>query len=227
MIESIYHTRMVYETPELDSEEERVLELIDELRDDLRDRVAEPRRWIGGLRRVSFARAVQASNSIEGYNATLEDAVAAVDGEELLDADTETRLAVAGYRDAMTYVLQLAQDDAAQVDEGLLKALHFMMLSHDLSKGPGRWRPGSIFVRREPSGEIVYEGPDAEVVPQLIHDMLEQLDKSEAPVLVRAAMVHLNLVMVHPFKDGNGRMARCLQTLVLAKERVVAPVFSA
>jgi Fic family protein len=226
MIEIIYHTRMVYETPELDSDEGRVLELIDELRHDLRDRVAEPRRWIGGLRRVSFARAVQASNSIEGYNATLEDAVAAVDGEELLDADSETRLAVAGYRDAMTYVLQLAQDDAAQVDEGLLKALHFMMLRHDLSKGPGRWRPGAIFVRREPSGEIVYEGPDAEVVPQLIHDMLVQLDASTSPVLVRAAMAHLNLVMVHPFKDGNGRMARCLQTLVLARERVVAPVFS-
>jgi Fic family protein len=39
-------------------------------------------------------------------------------------------------------------------------------------------------------------------------------------------MVHLNLVMVHPFKDGNGRMARCLQTLVLAREKIVAPVFS-
>ncbi len=35
-------------------------------------------------------------------------------------------------------------------------------------------------------------------------------------VMVRAAMGHLNLVMVHPFSDGNGRMARCLQTLILA-----------
>ena len=39
-------------------------------------------------------------------------------------------------------------------------------------------------------------------------------------------MAHLNLVMIHPFSDGNGRMARCLQTLLLARERVVAPVFS-
>jgi len=38
-------------------------------------------------------------------------------------------------------------------------------------------------------------------------------------------MAHLNLVMVHPFRDGNGRMARCLQTLVLAREGILSPVF--
>lgn len=217
---------MVYEAPVLDESELRVLGLVDELRVALRDRVAEPRRWSGGLRRVTFARAVQASNSIEGYNATLEDVIAAVDGEDLLDADTETRLAVAGYRDAMTYVLQLAQDDAWVVDETLLKALHFMMLRHDLSKNPGRWRPGAIFVRREPSGEIGCEGPSSDLVPGLIHGLLDQLATSDSPVLVKAAMAHLNLVMIHPFRDGNGRMARCLQTLVLAKESVAMPVFS-
>jgi Fic family protein len=217
---------MVYPTPTLKSEELAVLSLIDELRGRLSDRVREPRRWSGGLRRVTFARAVQASNSIEGYNATLDDAVAAVDGEELLDADTETRLAIVGYRDAMTYVLQLAQDDGANVDETLIKSLHFMMLRHDLAKYPGRWRPGSIFVRREPAGEIVYEGPEHALVPRLIAEMLDELHECDAPVLVKAAMAHLNLVMIHPFKDGNGRMARCLQTLVLAKEQVVAPVFS-
>jgi Fic family protein len=44
--------------------------------------------------------------------------------------------------------------------------------------------------------------------------------------MVRAAMAHLNLVMIHPFRDGNGRMARCLQTYVLACEQIVSPVFS-
>ncbi len=39
-------------------------------------------------------------------------------------------------------------------------------------------------------------------------------------------MAHLNLVMVHPYSDGNGRMARALQTLVLAREQIIAPVFS-
>lgn len=39
-------------------------------------------------------------------------------------------------------------------------------------------------------------------------------------------MAHLNLVMIHPFRDGNGRMARALQTLVLASDRVLEPTFS-
>jgi len=128
----------VFSVPELDTLELRVLKLIEDLREQLRHRVAAPRRWLGSLRRASFARAVQASNSIEGYDASLDDVIAAVDGEPTLDADTETQSALAGYRDAMTYVLQLAGDPDAAVDEGVVKALHFMMLRHDLAKSPGQ-----------------------------------------------------------------------------------------
>lgn len=217
---------MIYQTPRPDELDVRVIAMIDELRDQLRDRVAEPRRWSGGLRKMALARAVQASNSIEGYNATLDDVVAAVAGEEPLEADEETQFAVTGYRDAMTYVLQLAQDPLARIDENLLKSLHFMMLKHDLTKHPGRWRPGAIYVREESTGEIVYEGPDSDLVPILVHEMLDDLDGDTGHVLIRAAMAHLNLVLIHPFSDGNGRMARCMQTLVLAREQIVAPIFS-
>lgn len=217
----------VYRTPDLQPVDLEVLRLIEGLREQLARYVnPEPRRWMGNLRRMSFARAVQASNSIEGYDASLDDVIAAVDDEPTISADQDTRLALAGYRDAMTYVLQVAQDPSARVDEGMLKSLHFMMLKHRLDKGPGRWRPGEIFVVREPSGEQVYEAPDADHVPALVAATIEELEASEAPVLVRAAMAHLNLVMVHPFRDGNGRMARALQTLVLAREQIMAPVFS-
>lgn len=101
-----------------------------------------------------------------------------------------------------------------------------MMIQHDLAKHPGRWRPGHIYVRNEQSGEVVYEGPDFELVPVLMHELVEALDKpSDLPVMVQAAMAHLNLTMIHPFSDGNGRMARCLQTLVLARERTLVPQF--
>lgn len=217
----------VYGTPDLQPVDREVLNVIDGLREQLAHYVnPEPRRWIGTLRRMSFARAVQASNSIEGYDASLDDVIAAVDDEPTMSADQETRLALTGYRDAMTCVLQVAQDPTARVDEGMLKSLHFMMLKHRLDKGPGRWRPGEIFVVRETTGERVYEGPDARDVPRLVAATIEELEASEAPVLVRAAMAHLNLVMVHPFRDGNGRMARALQTLVLAREQIMAPVFS-
>jgi Fic family protein len=217
---------MVFQPPKVRDDERGVLELLSEQREQLRDRVAEPRRWAGTLRRMTFARAVQGSNSIEGYNASLDDVVAAVDGEPTLDANAETQLALAGYRDAMTYVLQLARGETPNVDEGLIKSLHFMMLKHDLAKNPGQWRPGDIYVRNDASGEIVYEGPPSDEVSGLIAEMLLALESDESPVLVKAAMAHLNLVLIHPFSDGNGRMARCLQTLVLARDRVLAPVFS-
>jgi Fic family protein len=217
---------MIFQTPELDPDEKAVLNLIEGLRDELGNRVAEPRRWNGTLRRMSFARAVQGSNSIEGYDASLDDVVAAVDGEPTVDTDTETEEALTGYRDAMTYVLQIADDETTKIDEGLLKGLHFMMLKHDLGKNPGRWRRGAIYVRRESTGEITYEGPPMEGVPDLVSELVQWLDEDRQPVLVKAAMAHLNLVMIHPFSDGNGRMARCLQSLVLARDRIVAPVFS-
>jgi Fic family protein len=217
---------MVFRAPDLGEDELEVLGLLADQRERLRDRVAEPRRWAGTLRRMAFARAVQGSNSIEGYNASLDDVVAAVDGEPTLNAEEETQLALAGYRDAMTYVLQIADDDGLDIDKGLLKSLHFMMLKYDLAKHPGRWRPGPIFIHREATDEIVYEGPESDSVPSLIAAMLKDIDDDETPVVVKAAMAHLNLTMIHPFSDGNGRMARCLQTLVLARDRVVAPVFS-
>ncbi len=217
---------MIFKTPEPRDDERDVLELIAGLRDELHDRVAEPRRWGETLRRMAFARAVQGSNSIEGYNASLDDVVAAVEDEPTLDADEETQLALAGYRDAMTYVLQIADDEMLEVDEGLLKSLHFMMIKHDLGKNPGRWRPGAVFVRSGETGAMVYEGPPRDDVPTLIIEMLNDLEHDEAPILIKAAMAHLNLTMIHPFSDGNGRMARCLQTLVLARDRVIAPVFS-
>ena len=126
-------TSLVFHTPALTPVDLEVIGLIDELRDAMRDRVSEPRRWAGSLRRMALARAVQGSNSIEGYNASLDDVAAAVDGEPMLDANEETQAALTGYRDAMTYVLQIAQDDAV-IDAGVLKALHFMMIKHDISK---------------------------------------------------------------------------------------------
>src|SRR5262249_40212097 len=153
-------------------------------------------------------------------------------GEEPLDASEETTLALEGCRDAMTYVLQIAPDPEFSHSTQLLKSLHFMMTSYSLKNRPGQWRAGSVYVHKEATGEIVYEGPDLDQVPKLVAELVDQLNAVEqrtgtdsAPRLVHAAMAHLNLVMIHPFRDGNGRMARCLQSLVLARSGIISPVF--
>jgi len=101
-----------------------------------------------------------------------------------------------------------------------------MMTEYDLNASPGLWRRGALWVRNDKTGQVVYEAPDAEDVPELVEELVEQLyAEGNLPPMIRAAMAHLNLVMIHPFRDGNGRMARCLQTLVLARDRVLAPEF--
>jgi len=219
---------VLFATPTLTAEESNVIARIEDLRRTLRFQVSgHPRRWTGSLRRAMFARAIQGSNTIEGYDVDLADAMELAEGEQPLAAADETRTAVAGYRDAMTYVLQLASDPHFLYSDGLIRSLHFMMLKYDMTKGPGLWRPGHVYVHHEPSGQIVYEGPDAELVPGLMAELVSELQAAnDVPPLVRAALAHLNFVMVHPFRDGNGRMARILQSLVLAREGILAPEFA-
>ncbi len=216
---------MLFSAPTLTAEERWMLDHVEELRARLSARTREPRVWIGLLGRAALARAIQGSNSIEGYNASIEDALAAVDDDEPVDARDETWRATIGYRDAMSYVLQLADDLHFEHDATLIRSLHYMLLSYDPSKSPGRWRLGSIYVRRDEDGEIVYTGPDAELVPGLVRELVDDLGGQTSPGMVQAAMAHLNLVMIHPFRDGNGRMARVLQSLVLTRQGILGTAF--
>lgn len=217
---------MIFKTPEPKKSERAVIERILEIRKQMRFMLATPRRWSGQMRRLTLARNIRGSNSIEGYKASVEDAIAVVEGEEPLDTNSETRMALIGYRNAMTYVLELSKDPNFKFHEGYIRSLHYMMLAHDLNKHPGNWRPGSIYVRDEQKNEIVYEGPDRELVEGLMQELVADLNApSDIPEIIRAAMAHLNLVMIHPFSDGNGRMARCLQTLFLARQGILEPEF--
>lgn len=216
----------LFKAPVLDEKEHQVIQRITDLRATLSYLVGtSPRRWQGLLRRTAFARALKGSNSIEGYNVSVEDALAAAQGDQPVEASGDTWQAVVGYRNAMTCVMQVAEDSYFQISTDWIRSLHFMMIQHDLSKNPGRWRPGAIFVKN--SETIVYEGPSPESVPPLMGELAEVLrTPGDTPALVQAAMGHLNLVMIHPFSDGNGRMGRCLQTLILARNGTSDPTFS-
>ena len=215
---------MVYATPALSPADQHVLAQIDTLRHELQFYLRVPRRWYDTLRRATFARAVQGSNSIEGYHASVEDVAAVLEGERPVNVDEETRHAIAGYRDAMTYVLQLAPTEPV-IDASLVRSLHFMMMKYDLSKHPGQYRPGAVWVQNS-DGDAVYQAPDRSEVDALVAELLDQLTDNDTAPLVAAAMAHLNLTLIHPFSDGNGRLARCLQTFVLARDGVLAPEFS-
>lgn len=228
---SIYEPNMIYTIPAPEDIDLRVMRLVFDQRKRLKSLTqSNPKRWFGSLRRNALAAAIRGSNSIEGYKATADEAMAVVDNEPPpQDGYTDTWLATKGYRDALTYIMQAAEDPTFEFSKQFLKSLHFMMVQHEMDTRPGQWRHGSIFVVESRTNQQVYEGPPPENVDGLIEELVEYLknDKTTGDAcVVKAALAHLNLAMIHPFKDGNGRMSRALQTLIIAQDGLLHPVYS-
>ncbi len=216
----------LFHPPPLGLDDLTVIDEIQEIRRTLAAVLRAPKRWDGGLRRTSQAKAIQGSNSIEGYTVTDQDAGAAIDAEPPLSADEQTWAEILGYRRVLTYVLNVATEPGYVIDESTIRGMHFMLLEHDLTKSPGRYRSGAIYVHDDRLPEPVYQGPEATQVPELMRMLVRTLAEPTDEPMVRAAMAHLNLVMIHPFKDGNGRMARALQTMAMAQDQILEPTFS-
>lgn len=208
---------MLFQPPALSAQERQIIEAITQMKREL-DFMTAPARWTGSLRRDAFARAIRGSNSIEGFELSIHAARAVAEQEEPLDADQEAVAATSGYRSAMTLVLQKEDDPYFFYHWEFLNSLHFLMVGYDLNKHPGRWRPGTVYVFDEEREQRVYEGPSINIVPALMAELMAFLnDPGDIHPVIAGAMAHLNYVMIHPHSDGNGRMARCLQTLVLAR----------
>ena len=183
---------------------------------------AEP--WTGALRRLAAAEATVGSTSIEGYGASLADTVEILAGRHPLGTSEETRRIIAAYAQAMDRVAVLAEDKAFRWSAQTILELHFLVCHPQPDARPGRLRDGSLIVTRG-AGRDPYRPPQAKDVAGLVTELVRWLasgDLSRHPV-VRGAMAHLNLVSIHPFRDGNGRLARVVQSLVLAREGLLRP----
>lgn len=221
---------MLYPTPKLDADDQRVLDEIGRRRESLKHQVnSSPTKWAAGLRKFLTADAVAASNSIEGFKVSTVDVEDLLDGERDVEVSDENRQETLAYQQMMTYIQTLHDPTDFSYSNGLLNALHWMLQGHRHSnrKPAGQWR-GTVYVTdaRDPS-IAAYTAPDATDVPGLMHELIDWLNSDDrSHPLVRAAMAHLDLVSIHPWADGNGRMSRSLQTLMIAREGVLAPEFS-
>jgi Fic family protein len=220
---------MLYAMPAVDGADHLVLLELGTMRAELRAHLQSEPPWEGPFRRNLFAAAIQGSNTIERITISGSDARALVEHAPMsAEAGEQTQQAVIGYRDAMTYVQQAPMMEFFAYSETLLSALHFMITKYQPAKWPGRYRAGGIFVSSGDPLEPAYTGPDADLVPGLMSELVEWLRDGDldAPAYARAAMAHLNVVSIHPWRDGNGRTARALHTLVLARMGELAPEFS-
>src|SRR3982074_3015794 len=205
-----------------------LLQRLDQL-DTLRRYLAQPlgdsaQPWTGALRRLAAAEATVGSTSIEGYGASLEDTVEILAGRHPAGASDETQRIIAAYAQAMERGAVLADDKRFEWSPQTMLDLHFLVCHPQPQAGPGRLRDSSVIVTRG-LGRDPYRAPRSDEGPGLLEEggiWLDKGDLARHPV-VRAAMAHLNLVSIHPFRDGNGRLARIVQSLVLAKEGLLRP----
>lgn len=218
---------MLFATPPIATDLQARLEELDGLRRALGHEVGRATPWLGMLRRQVRASSFEGSTSIEGFSVPPAEAIALVSGEQPTEPEDESRMAVACYARAMDHVGVMAGDPAFRWLDRVILDLHFDACHFQRDSSPGRWRSGPVGVTGS-DGRLVYEAPEGDQMPALMAEVVDWLERGDlaAHVVVRAAMAHLHVVSVHPFRDGNGRVSRIVQSLVLARDGLISPEFA-
>ena len=170
--------------------------------------------WIARTQRDALVRLAHFSTRIEGNPLTLPEVEALADGKDLAVEDRAKR-EVMNYFAALRWIWQKSPAHGI-VEKDLLK-LHRILTQGILPKtesGSYKKRTNAVFG----GGRIIYQPPPPQVAPMLTQGLLQWLNSGRAgqehPV-VAAAIAHHRLVSIHPFMDGNGRIARALESWIL------------
>lgn len=185
-----------------------------------------PRAWAGRLRRDLEAEAVAASTSMEGVPVTLEEVHRILAGDRPSETKEEDAALVRGYRDAMSFVLRRADDGAFRWNRELLIGLHDRVLAGTWGAGAGRFRTGAAYVVAGRSGELVFQPPPAEAVPDLVDRACAVMQEGLGHPAIGAAWIHAALAAIHPFRDGNGRASRVVASLAMYRGGFKLPEFT-
>lgn len=165
------------------------------------------------LRRANRIKTIQGSLAIEGNTLSEAQITAIIEGKRIvapLREIQEVKNAIATY------------DQYASLDpyslEDLLKAHGVMMTA--LIDAPGRFRASGVGVFA--GTQVIHMAPPAERVPELMSNLFTWLKRSKDHLLVRSCVFHYEFEFIHPFTDGNGRIGRLWQSLLLGQ---LHPVF--
>lgn len=173
------------------------------------------RAWTGRLRRDVEAEAVAASTRMEGVPVTVEEVRRILAGDRPAEVSPANARLVEGYRDAMRFARNRADDPAFRWNSELIVGLHDRVLAGEVGLGAGRFADRPRYVAVRGAEGAVFEPPGAEDVPALVDEMSDQLNAGGMHPAVAAAWVHIATAAIHPFRDGNGRCARVLASLAM------------
>jgi Fic family protein len=160
------------------------------------------------LRKANRLRSIQSSTAIEGNTLTLEQITDVINGKPIIGNPREIREVKNAY-DAYERILDL---NPFRVEDFL--TAHRLMTT-DLVSEAGKFRGGNVGVFS--GSEIVHLGARPEYIPNLISDLFDWGNHSDTHPLIKSSVMHFEIEFIHPFADGNGRMGRLWQTLVLSK----------
>ena len=160
------------------------------------------------LRKANRIKTIHSSLAIEGNNLSESEVIDIVNGKEVvapLKEIQEVKNAISTYNLYETL-------NPFSIDD-LLKAHGVMMQT--LSPDAGRFRRGGVGVFE---GEnLIHMAPPADRVPYLIKELFEWLKNSDDHILIKSSVFHYEFEFIHPFSDGNGRIGRLWQSLILGK----------
>jgi len=160
------------------------------------------------LRRGNRIRSIQASLAVEQNTLTLEQVTAVLEGRHVLGSPRE----IQEVRNAFAAYESMGQWQPESVED--LLAAHAVMMAA-LVDDAGQWRRGGVGVMA--GDKVVHMAPPASRVPRLMQELLHWLANTEAHPLIASAAFHYEFEFIHPFSDGNGRMGRLWQSLILSR----------
>jgi len=158
------------------------------------------------LRRNNRIRSIHSSLAIENNSLSLDQVTAILDGKRVIAPPQD----ICEVENAFQAYERLLDFDPYDVMD-LLTAHQTLM--KDLVKVPGQFRSGNIGVFR--GKEVVHIAPPANSVSGLMADLIRWTKDAEVHPLIKSCVFHYEFEVIHPFPDGNGRMGRMWQTLLL------------
>lgn len=161
------------------------------------------------LRKENRIRSIHSSLAIEENSLSFEQVTDIINGKRVLGAPKEIREVQNAYE---VYELVFKMNPYS-IDDFL--QAHGLM-TKDLVKESGHFRDGDVDVY-DHAGNVVHIGARPQFVFKLIQELFEWAMNDTVPDLIKSCVVHFEIEMIHPFSDGNGRLGRLWQNLILSK----------